>query len=275
MRAQLVKDLLHLESSEDRFDQNGRADRAPRNLQSVLCEVENVVPQARLEVALQLREVEVRTASLVEQAPRVAKEVHPEIEQAARHRLPVHLDVPLLEVPAPRPHQQGRDLLVEPVCLALRAGELQAPFDRVGEVGLTVDQVRPCRRVGVLEVGHEHASTRVERVDEHLGVGRPGDLHAPVAQVVRDGRDFPVRFADRFGRRQEIGRLARVDALLPFVPGAKQLEAPVAELALQPRDEIERLGAQNLAAAGGGGSFDLDLFGGGHYRANIQIRALG
>src|SRR5205823_9249441 len=112
MRAQLVQDLLHLESGEDRFDQNGRADRAPRNLQSVLCEVENVVPQTRLEVALQLREVEVRTASLVEQAPRVAKEVHPEIEQAARHWLPVHLDVPLLEVPAPRPDQQGRDLLV-------------------------------------------------------------------------------------------------------------------------------------------------------------------
>ena len=92
---------------------------------------------------------------------------------------------------------------------------------------------------------------------------------------MRDGRNLPVRFADRTGRGQEIRRLARVDALLPFVPGAKQLEAPVAELALQPRDEIERLGAQNLAAAGGGGSFDLDLFGGGHYRANIQIRGLG
>src|SRR5207247_2278728 len=137
MRAQLVKDFLHLESGEDRFDQNGRADRAARNLQRVLCEVENVVPQAGFEVALNLRQVEIRAASLVEQAPRVAEEVHPEIEQAARHRLPAYLDVPLFQVPAPRSHQKSRDLVVEAVRLAFRAGELQAPFDRVGEVRLT------------------------------------------------------------------------------------------------------------------------------------------
>ena len=182
--------------------------------------------------------------------------------------------MPLLQMPATRPHEQRRDLLVEAVRLTFRARELQAPLDRVGQVGLAVDQVRPRRRVGVFEVGHEDASARVERVDEHLGVGRPGDLHAPVAQVTRDGRNLPVRLADRFGRGQEIRRLARVDALLPLVPGAKQLEAPVAELPLQPRDEIERLGAQNLAAAGGGRSFDLDLPGGRHYRANVQIQGL-
>ena len=55
----------------------------------------------------------------------------------------------------------------------------------------------------------------------------------------------------------------------------KQLEAPVTELALQPRDEIERVGTQNLTAASGGRSFDLDLAGGGHYSANVQIQGLG
>ena len=83
MRAQLVKDLLHLESGEDRFDQDRRPDRAARNLQSVLREVENVVPQAGFEMALQLRQVEIRAASFVEQAARVAEEVHAEVEQAA------------------------------------------------------------------------------------------------------------------------------------------------------------------------------------------------
>ena len=83
MRAQLVKDLLHLESGQDRLDQHRRPDRATRNFQRVLCEVEDVVPQAGFEVAFQLRQVEVGAAPFVEQPARVTEEVHAEVEQAA------------------------------------------------------------------------------------------------------------------------------------------------------------------------------------------------
>ncbi len=56
----LVEDLLHLESGEDRLDENGRPDRASRDVELVLRKVEDVVPQPSLEVALQLRQIEVR-----------------------------------------------------------------------------------------------------------------------------------------------------------------------------------------------------------------------
>ena len=45
--------------------------------------------------------------------------------------------------------------------------------------------------VGVLEVGHEAAGARVERVDDELAVGRPGDLDAAVL-VVRARRARPA-----------------------------------------------------------------------------------
>jgi hypothetical protein len=58
--AQLVEDLVHLERGEDRLDQHGRLDRAARDAELVLRHHEHVVPQPRLEMALELRQVEVR-----------------------------------------------------------------------------------------------------------------------------------------------------------------------------------------------------------------------
>ncbi len=58
--AQFVEDLLHLERRRDRLDEHRRADRAVRDAERVLGEGEDVVPQPRLEVVLELRQVEVR-----------------------------------------------------------------------------------------------------------------------------------------------------------------------------------------------------------------------
>src|SRR2546430_689636 len=57
--AQLPQDLVRLERREDRLDQDGRADRAARHPERVLRKDEDVVPEARLEMALELREIEV------------------------------------------------------------------------------------------------------------------------------------------------------------------------------------------------------------------------
>ena len=83
MVAQLVQDLVHLERGENRLDQYGGADGAARDAHLVLREVEHVVPQSRLEVALQLREIEVRAAALAEQTLCVVEEIEAEVEQAA------------------------------------------------------------------------------------------------------------------------------------------------------------------------------------------------
>jgi hypothetical protein len=57
--AQLVEDLLHLEGRGQRLDQDRGADRAVGHADGLLRDHEGVVPEARLEVGLELREVEV------------------------------------------------------------------------------------------------------------------------------------------------------------------------------------------------------------------------
>ena len=93
--AELVEDLLHLEGGQDRLDENGRLDRAARDAELFLGCLEDAVPEPRLEMALELREVEVGPAARVEQALRVVEEVKAEVEQAARDRLAVHEHVSL------------------------------------------------------------------------------------------------------------------------------------------------------------------------------------
>src|SRR6185295_9158545 len=63
MFAQLVEDLVHLESGEQRLDQHRRADRSARYAELVLRQHEDVVPQPRLEMALELRQIEIRAAA--------------------------------------------------------------------------------------------------------------------------------------------------------------------------------------------------------------------
>src|SRR5207247_886468 len=104
MVAQLVQDLFHLEGRKDRFDQDRGANRPSRDSELVLCEVENVVPEPRLEMAFELREVEVRAAALLQETLDVVKEVEAEVEEAAGDRLAVDLDTPVLEVLRGLPH---------------------------------------------------------------------------------------------------------------------------------------------------------------------------
>jgi hypothetical protein len=64
--AQLVEDLVHLEGGEDRLDEDRGPDGAAGDVEGVLGVVEDVVPEPGLEVSLQLGEVEVRAAAVVE-----------------------------------------------------------------------------------------------------------------------------------------------------------------------------------------------------------------
>ena len=83
---------------------------------------------------------------------------------------------------------------------------------------MTADDVQPGGRVGVLEVGHEAAGTRVQGVDDHLPVDRPGDLDAPVAEVMRRWLDLPLALADLAGLGQEVERGAAIELRLAFYP---------------------------------------------------------
>ena len=113
--AQLVEDLVHLERGEDRLDQDGRLDRPARHAEPVLRPAEHVVPEACLEMRLQLGEVEVAPVPAV-----VAQEVEAEVEQRAGHRRTVDLEVALLEVPAAGADEEHGDLVVQRVALLAR-----------------------------------------------------------------------------------------------------------------------------------------------------------
>lgn len=63
MLLQFVENFIHFEGGQDRFDQNGGADAAPWHSQGVLCEEKDVVPETRLDVTLQLWQIEVRSGA--------------------------------------------------------------------------------------------------------------------------------------------------------------------------------------------------------------------
>ena len=120
VRSQLVEDLVHLEGGEDRLDQDRHADRPARNPQLVLGALEDAVPQPGFEVRLELGQIEVRAAAGRLQRLVVAQQVQAEVKQRSRDRLPVDLEMAFEQMPAPRAHQQRRDLVVQRVGLLRR-----------------------------------------------------------------------------------------------------------------------------------------------------------
>src|SRR5438067_360556 len=98
--AQLVEDLVHFEGGGHHLDEDSRLDRATGYAESVLGELKDVVPQPSLAMVLELGQVEVRRASLLDQSARVVEKVQSEIEQGAGNRLAIHKDVLFRQMPA-------------------------------------------------------------------------------------------------------------------------------------------------------------------------------
>src|SRR5918994_4724034 len=94
-------------------------------------------------------------------------------------------------VPSARPDYQGGELLSQAVTLSFRTGELECSPDRIHAVRLSRDDVRPRWGQRILEVRHEDPGSGVERVDHHLALYRACDLHPPVVEIGRRGRNGP------------------------------------------------------------------------------------
>jgi hypothetical protein len=171
----------------------------------------------------------------------------PEVEQARGDRLAVDERVPFVQVPAARPHDERRDLLVQAVPL-LRRLERDLPAHRLVEVPLPLDDVLPGGRARVLEVGHEDARSRVERVDHHLALDRAGDLDAAVEQIRGRRRDAPVALTYLPRLRWERRAHPRLQLRLPLAPPLEQLGAARTQLPLEKRNERERIRRENVLA---------------------------
>ena len=203
-------------------------------------------------MALELWQVEVRARATPDQLLGVVEEIESEVEQAGRDRLPVDENVGLREVPAPRSHHQGRGLVIQRVVAALGSRESQAAPHRVLEVQLAFDHVRPRRAEGVLEVGHEHAGSRIERVDHHLPLDRTGDLHPPIEQVGGGSDDDPGRPPDACCLLEETRLYAPVELDLAVDPPAEQRLAMEVEPAVDAGHEVKSFGRQDSLRAGQG-----------------------
>src|SRR4029077_5695286 len=107
--------------------------------------------------AFEFGQVEVRRGSLLDQRSGVMKKIETEVEQRARHRFAVDKNMLLCQVPAARPDQKRRDLVVQPVLLALRTGEGDGAVYRVAEIELAFDIVLPGGRIGILKIRHKDA----------------------------------------------------------------------------------------------------------------------
>ena len=83
MRAQFVKYFRHLKCRQNIFNQHRGADGSHRQPQQLLRKHKHIVPQARLQMALQLGNVKVRAALARQQLVRIVKEVQAKIKQAS------------------------------------------------------------------------------------------------------------------------------------------------------------------------------------------------
>jgi hypothetical protein len=123
------------------------------------------------------------------------------------------------------------------------------------------------RQVGLLassKVRHVGVGPRIEGIDEHLALGRPGQLYPTALEVgSRDWSDLPVTVTDPLGAPQPTRSLARVEPLLTLVAGIEQQVARLAERALQTPDKGERGRREHLLGSVDPRPADLDAFGGG------------
>ncbi len=135
-------------------------------------------------------------------------------------------------MPAARADEQGRDLLVQLVLLALRTLERNGAAHGVAQIDLPVERAGPRGRVGVFEIGHVRLRARVQRVNDHLAVHRAGDLDPAVLHVRGHGRHAPVVLANLPGLGGEVRQVAGINGRLALLASFKQFEATRVERAL-------------------------------------------
>ena len=234
--AQLVQDLVHLERGPDRLDQHGRADRAARN-----AELRPGTRRTRRSTVAPRGATASWAGRSTAPMPRPSSSAplwnrySPKSNSDAGHGRAVDLDVTLDKVPATRPHDEGREVVAEAVFLALRRAKRERAPNGVLERRLAADDVRPRGRERVLEIGHEHLGAAVESVDRHLGLGRAGDLDAPIVQVRRCRRHLPLGCANVGCLRKEPQALAACEPRGAIAPRGQDLLPPRLKLAMPAR----------------------------------------
>ena len=210
-----------------------------------------------LEMTFHLRQVEGRSGTPLDPFACVVEEVEAEVEQARRHGSAVQQRIPLDQMPSTRPDDQRRQRGPERVAL-FAAIERQRAANRLEQVPLSVHDVRPGRRQGVLDIRHEDPGPRVQGVDHHLAVHRAGDFHTTIVEIGRGRGDLPGSRA--YGRRpgKEVEGAPGFDGgeALP-APGQQSLSFG-AEFLLKASHEFQRFRGQYPVAVSGSRTNDRE-----------------
>ena len=193
------------------------------------------------------------------------EEVQPEVHERTGCRHPAAgavgvLHVGLAQVPPAGAHHDGRGALGRDlVALALGAREGELPADRVAQGELSPDDVPPGGARGILLIGQPHLRTRVQGIDRHLRVRRPGDLDPAVLEPGAGAGDPPLRVLADVGGVVAEARVAAVADLEPAPhAGREPVVAPTAEAGVQRRDEGDGIRGEDLVEALVHGAEDLE-----------------
>ena len=219
----------------------------------LLGEREHVVPELGFFTGLQLGDVEVRAAAVLDQRLGVVEEVEAEVDErpGCRHAAARAIDegqVLLDQVPAARAHHDRRSLLGgDLVGLARLVREAQFTADGVAQRQLPADHVLPGGAGGVFLVGEPDLRAGVQRVDGHLRVGGPGDLHTAVLKPRPGAGDAPVGvFADVPGVVAELRVVAAADLEPTAHAVGEAVMPPVREPVMQLGEEGDRVRGEDL-----------------------------
>src|SRR6516162_6368451 len=102
-------------------------------------------------MAFHLGKIEIGARTPFNQFLPILKKVNTKIKKSSGNWLTIDQQMFLMKMPAARPHEEYRRLLLEPIFFALRTPKRNVPANSITQICLTVDDVRPCGRVGIFE----------------------------------------------------------------------------------------------------------------------------
>lgn len=271
--------LIHLERSGDGLNQDGTTDGATGHANVVLGEVEDIIPETSLKMRLHLGEIEVRAVATGNELLGIVVEVETEVKETTGDGLAINLEVLLIEVPAASTGNQSREGAVgAELVLLVALLEVDLATDGIVQVDLAVDHVLPGGSRGVcitnqlyapnpnkirqhtLEIGHVGPDIRVQSIDNHLPIGRAGDLNAAVDQTGSGGGALPgIVVTDVLGLGQEVGEMALVDFGLAVYTALEEGLAGGIEGAVQDSEESASILGKDPAAIVVQGTKDGDI----------------
>src|SRR5262245_18385502 len=137
------------------------------------------------------------------------------------------------QMPASGSDKQSGGLFGEPIALAVRTGKWDGAVDGVSQIDRTLKVILPGGRVGVLEVGHENVGPRIEGVDNHLPIDRPGDLDSSVLQIAQERRYGPRALSNLTRRDEKIGEPSCGEFMLTHSPLLQNFLSTSLELSVE------------------------------------------